>query len=123
MGLGNRIIEKAEEFKVTDKVKILPNKGYGTITKISIEGMIFLGFMDARPYFPFQLEKVDEIPRGTYKKESVKKVSAWHRFWFERPNPLSDEDTCCKEFIALIISYGFTIIMLLTAILALLLFT
>ncbi len=93
MGIGNRVLEMSELFKEGDKVKILPNKGYGTITKITPEGFIFLGKMNHRPYMPNQLEKIDEIPRNSPVRKTKKQKSFWKRFWFERPHPLADEDT------------------------------
>lgn len=111
MGVGNRVIEMAEQFKIGDKVKILPNKGYGTITKITPSGFIFLGYMPNRPWIPNQLEKVDEIPRIPPVRKPVKQKSAWYRFWMERPHPLADEDTPQDFFVGIFIAFIMSLIM------------
>lgn len=107
MGIGNTVIVLSEGFMVTDKVKILPNKGYGVITKISVSGFIFLDHKDARPYLPTQLKKIKDIPKIPQKEKVKKQKGFWHRFWFERPNPLADERESVKAFlIAWVIAAG-----------------
>ncbi len=99
----------SEGFIVTDKVKILPNKGYGVITKISVSGFIFLDHKNYRPYLPTQIEKVKDIPKITPVKKPKKQNSFWRRFWFERPNTLADEESATDFFIGMMFGLGIMI--------------
>jgi len=119
MGLGNEILEMAELFKVNDKVKVLPNKGYGIITRVSNSGFIFLDNKNYRPYLPTQLQKVSKIPRS---KKLRKQHSACYRFWFERPHPLADEDTPQDFFIGMIFAFAIMMVFLLMIVGSILMF-
>ena len=103
-------LEASELLKVTDKVKVLPNKKYGVITKISFDGFIFLDHNDYRPYLPMQLEKVKDIPKIPRKDKRKKRNSIWRRFWFERPNTLTDEALSKDFFIGLPFVIGFSLL-------------
>lgn len=112
MGVGNKVLEMAEQFNIGDHVKILPNKGYGVVTGMSPSGFIFLNDNNYRPYLPCQLEITPinfdwgvGIEKNAPVKKAEKQKGSWYRFWHERPHPLADEDTPQDFFFGILFAF------------------